>query len=167
MAKNKILFGSDVLIDLTEDTIVPERLCHGFTAHDRSGEQIEGTSWSFPLDPLFYDYNIGYVNNGTWMYENPTNTYTDIYVVQAGHSYFITLGGNVGSRFRAMFTTTDVTQSTSNVTGTMIVNKNNPANYANASFLNAPSDGYIIVAKDNVGKSGLYSYCYDAMMAWA
>ena len=22
-------------------------------------------------------------------------------------------------------------------------------------------------AKDNVGKSGLYSYCYDATMAWA
>ena len=30
------------------------------------------------LEPSVYDYNSGYVSNGSWIYENPTNTYVDI-----------------------------------------------------------------------------------------
>lgn len=44
MAKNKIIFGNDVLIDLTSDTITPADLQSGVTAHDASGAIITGTS---------------------------------------------------------------------------------------------------------------------------
>lgn len=110
---------------------------------------------------MYYDYNIGYVAAGTWAYENPTQTYTDIYEVKSGHTYFISLGGNVGTRFRAMFTTVDVTTITSGtVVGTQIININNPAAYRNVTYT-APSDGYIIIGKDNIGESGIYTYVFD------
>lgn len=44
MAKNKIIYGSEVLIDLTADTVTEDTLQQGITAHDKSGEIITGTS---------------------------------------------------------------------------------------------------------------------------
>ena len=44
MAKNKIIYGGEVLIDLTGDTITADKLAEGYTAHDRSGAVITGTS---------------------------------------------------------------------------------------------------------------------------
>lgn len=162
MGNNKIIYDGNTLIDLTEDTIRADRLYKGFTAHGADGEIIVGTLSTAPIMPIYYDYNIGYISGGSWVYENPTQTYIDIYEVREGHRYLITLGANVGSRFRAMFTTTDITTKTSGtVSGTQIINTNNPAMYANASHT-AVSDGYILVAKDNVGKSGIYSYVYDS-----
>lgn len=85
----------------------------------------------------------------------------DIYEVQANHQYLISLGANVGTRFRAMFTTTDVTTVTSgSVVGTNIINLNNPASYRNVTYT-APSDGYIVIGKDNIGESGIYTYVFD------
>lgn len=165
MAKNKIVYDGTVLIDLTNDTVDPSVLKYGVTAHDKAGNLITGASKLFPLDPLYYDYNIGYVANGTWKYENPTKTYTDIYEVQAGSRYFITLGGNVGSRFRSMFTTSDVTQSKVDIAGTSIINVNSPQPYANISYT-CNDDGYILVAKDNVGKTGIFSYVYNVGDTW-
>lgn len=45
MAKviNKVIFGSDVLIDLTTDTVTAESLLEGKTAHDKSGAVITGS----------------------------------------------------------------------------------------------------------------------------
>lgn len=42
MGRSKIVFGDDVLIDLTADTVVKEKLLKGVTAHDASGEVITG-----------------------------------------------------------------------------------------------------------------------------
>ena len=39
---NKIKFGDEVLIDLTEDTVEPELLVGGVTAHHKSGKIITG-----------------------------------------------------------------------------------------------------------------------------
>ncbi len=44
MAINKIVYGGNVLIDLTGDTITPDQLAKGATAHDKSGAPITGTS---------------------------------------------------------------------------------------------------------------------------
>lgn len=44
MEKNKVIYGGQVLIDLTGDTITPSDLAYGVTAHDKSGEIITGTS---------------------------------------------------------------------------------------------------------------------------
>lgn len=43
MAKNKVIFNGEVLIDLTGDTVSADKLLSGFTAHDKSGESIDGT----------------------------------------------------------------------------------------------------------------------------
>lgn len=44
MAINKVIYGGETLIDLTGDTISPDKLAKGYTAHDKSGAQITGTS---------------------------------------------------------------------------------------------------------------------------
>lgn len=166
MGANKFEYFGTVKFDLTEDTVVPEKLAYGLTAHDKSGELITGTLKTIPLDPLEYDYNIGYITNGAWVYENPTNTYTDFYTAIAGHRYIISLGANVGTRFRSMFTTTDVRTVTSGrVTGTRILDKNNPTAYDMTSY-SPTEDGYILIAKDNVGKSGIFSYVIDVTDAF-
>lgn len=42
MAVNKVEYGGVTLIDLTEDTVTPQTLIMGATAHNRAGEEIEG-----------------------------------------------------------------------------------------------------------------------------
>lgn len=44
MANNKIIYGGEVLIDLTADTVTPETLAKNMTAHDKTGAIIVGTS---------------------------------------------------------------------------------------------------------------------------
>ena len=39
---NKVVYGSDVLIDLTGDTVSSDKLLSGTTAHDKSGGTITG-----------------------------------------------------------------------------------------------------------------------------
>lgn len=43
---NKIIYGGKTLIDLTADTVTPETLAEGVTAHDKSGAPIVGTMQS-------------------------------------------------------------------------------------------------------------------------
>ena len=44
MAINKVIYGGNVLIDLTGDTIDAEHVLSGYTAHDKSGAAITGTN---------------------------------------------------------------------------------------------------------------------------
>ena len=37
---NKVVYGSNVLIDLTGDTVTADKVLSGFTAHDKSGAPI-------------------------------------------------------------------------------------------------------------------------------
>lgn len=41
---NKIIYGTSTLIDLTEDTVSPDRMYKGDIAHDASGAEITGTA---------------------------------------------------------------------------------------------------------------------------
>lgn len=41
--KSKIVFGDEVLMDLTADTITPDKLLKGYTAHGADGEPITGS----------------------------------------------------------------------------------------------------------------------------
>lgn len=43
MAVNKVIYGGNVLIDLTADTVTADKLAEGVTAHDQSGAPITGT----------------------------------------------------------------------------------------------------------------------------
>ena len=49
MAINKVVYGSQVLIDLTGDTVTADKLISGFTAHGKDGAPIEGTC-TFDVD---------------------------------------------------------------------------------------------------------------------
>ncbi len=40
---NKVIYNGNTLVDLTGDTITPDQLQKGFTAHDKSGAAIVGT----------------------------------------------------------------------------------------------------------------------------
>ena len=44
MAVNKVIYGGNILIDLTTDTITADKLASGITAHDKSGAIITGTN---------------------------------------------------------------------------------------------------------------------------
>lgn len=118
------------------------------------------------LTPYIEDFNCGWVGtgNGVWTYEKPTKSYLDIYCLQAGHKYFLTLGDIVGTRFRVMFSTTDIsTVSSGTVTGVAVntSNYNNPA--PNQSLYYSPAeDGYLIIQKDNAGSTGIKTYLYYA-----
>lgn len=42
MAVNKVNYGDEILIDLTEDTVTTDSLLNGVTAHSSNGERIVG-----------------------------------------------------------------------------------------------------------------------------
>ena len=42
MAVNKVVYGTSVLVDLTSDTVTADKMLAGYTAHDKSGNQITG-----------------------------------------------------------------------------------------------------------------------------
>ena len=43
MAVNKVIYGHNVLVDLTADTVTADKLLNGVTAHDSTGAQVHGT----------------------------------------------------------------------------------------------------------------------------
>lgn len=43
MAINKVIYGTQTLLDLTEDTVTADNLQSGVTAHSKSGDSITGT----------------------------------------------------------------------------------------------------------------------------
>lgn len=43
MAVNKVVYGDETLLDLTNDSVTPDTLAEGATAHDASGARITGT----------------------------------------------------------------------------------------------------------------------------
>lgn len=74
MAINKVVINNSVKLDLTEDTVTPETLKSGVTAHNAAGEAIVGTMSSGP--------SISYkqVNVGTEWTEGDDLWYQDISV---------------------------------------------------------------------------------------
>jgi hypothetical protein len=110
--------------------------------------------------PISYDLSTGYVNNGVWTLGGSTVSYSDVYEIRSGRKYLLSLGSTVGTRFRAMQSTVSPVGATSNITGTAVINQNNPAAYASTTFT-ASADGYLTVTKDNAGQADLESYLID------
>lgn len=44
MAVNQVVINGETVLDLTSDTVSPDKLLSGYTAHDASGAQITGTA---------------------------------------------------------------------------------------------------------------------------
>ena len=111
--------------------------------------------------PLVFDeHPNGYVMNGKWSIDGSTVNYSDIYAVKSGHKYLVSLGSNVGTRFRALYSTQNTMGSNVTITGTMMQNTTNPAAKANFTWT-APGNGYLTITKDNAGKSGIKTYVFD------
>lgn len=73
MAVNKVVLGDDTLIDLTADSVTPDKLFKGITAHNMKGESIVGTmeggSSPEPSDNtavIFADYDGNLIDTWTW-----------------------------------------------------------------------------------------------------
>ena len=69
MAKNKIIYGGTVLIDLTADTAQPEQILNGYTAHINTGEQVEGTC-TFDADTSDATVQVAEILSGKTAYAN-------------------------------------------------------------------------------------------------
>ena len=51
MGVNKVVVGNEVKVDLTGDTVTPQSLANGITAHNAAGDPIVGT---MPTDIVRY-----------------------------------------------------------------------------------------------------------------
>lgn len=84
---NKVVYGANVLIDLTEDTVAADKLLSGITAHDKSGAQITGTysgggsNEYAPNDVNFFDYN------GTIVYSCSAADFANLQAMPANPSH--------------------------------------------------------------------------------
>lgn len=56
---NKVVVNDVIKLDLTGDTVVPDALREGYTAHDASGAPITGTAVSYsPVKEINSDYTL-------------------------------------------------------------------------------------------------------------
>lgn len=114
MAYNKIIYDKTVLLDLTKDTIQPDKLVKGYTAHDKTGELIFGTletsdseGSSIPSDIVAGDFPVAICNrviktNST----TTTATGLSMQILTKGTYRFKCTGINTGSK------STDATKTT-------------------------------------------------------
>ena len=130
---------------------------------------------SFLKNPIEFDYNIGYVdkissnNYGKWVYQDPTDTYSDIYTIENGKTYLIGFGATVDNRARGCITQTDVrTLGPGSETAgeAPLVGMYSGTITPGAIWkFTASFDGYFIFAKSNRGTTNIitYFYCVDDM----
>lgn len=110
------------------------------------------------IQPYVYDMQtLHYIANGVWEVTGQTISCIDIYEVESGVSYIISLDKSVGTRFRVMFSEEDPSNTTERIVGKNIRNMNNPAPYESVIF-NSTANGYLSIGKDNAGLAGLKSY---------
>ena len=119
--------------------------------------------------PLEFDYSNGYVDNsGKWTYQYPSNNRLDIYAIENGKQYRLSLGANVSTRARGCLTTTDIRTlpSGSEVQGTFVGAAGGFDPGWSGTFT-ASFDGYLVFQKSNDGTSGIYSYleCINDMIS--
>ena len=167
MGVNKVVYGSETLVDLTGDTITAENLRTGYTAHGANGEVITGTLKTAAMKAR--TLNCGWIGKGDgyWTPESPTESYADMYEVIGGHRYFLTLGENVGTRFRVIFATEDVSLATQKVQCIAVntTKYDNPSAYQNLTYT-PETNGYLVVQKDNAGNIDIKTYLYDTTDGW-
>lgn len=73
MAINKVVLGTETLIDLTADTVTPSTLMQGYTAHDASGAAITGTATGGDEGSAYQDED-GYIVLGDGESSAPQGT---------------------------------------------------------------------------------------------
>lgn len=103
---NKVVYGDQTLIDLTEDTVSPSSLKLGNTAHDASGAQITGTADDAPKSTVAYIFNEtnSYAVSDYVYYENQlykcTTAHTGTW--NAEHFTLTTVGNELNSKLAGL-----------------------------------------------------------------
>ena len=104
MAKNKIIYGGQTLIDLTTDTATAAQILSGYTAHINTGEQVEGactydadTSDGTALVAEILYGKIAYVNGVKLTGTMPNNGAVAGVISDADDTYTVPQGYHDGS----------------------------------------------------------------------
>ena len=104
MGKSKIIYGGQVLIDLTSDTVIANKLAYGYTAHGADGELITGSN-TFDADTSDATATIAEILNGKTAYVNgnkltgnmPNNGAVSGIISEKSGSYVVPQGYHDGS----------------------------------------------------------------------
>lgn len=103
MANSKIIYFGETLIDLTADTVQPDKLLLGYTAHDKAGEVVTG-SCNFDAntsdatagrDDILLD-ETAYVNGVKLVGSMPNNGAVAGVIAAAAEEYTVPLGYHDG-----------------------------------------------------------------------
>lgn len=103
MANSKIIYFGETLIDLTADTVQPDKLLLGYTAHDKAGEVVTG-SCNFDAntsdatagrDDILLD-ETAYVNGVKLVGTMPNNGAVAGMIAAAAEEYTVPLGYHDG-----------------------------------------------------------------------
>ena len=182
MPVSKVVYGGNAVIDITGDTVTADKLGAGYTAHGADGSAITGTGLlytvSADLIPIEFDYNAGYIGlrqysevaTASLSYftkEEPTQCYCDVYEIEAGKNYLLSLDSVVGTRFRVgMAKTYDTFNMTINGNPSITLQQvfylaGAPVAGQRVFFSNDLGTGpypYLIIQKDNAGRTGLITH---------
>ena len=167
MGVNKVVYGSEVLIDLTGDTVKADKLLSGYTAHGANGELITGTlstsASTSPLEPYVIDRECEHiVENGVW---KSYDSYAHVYVYKVKKKEYMIILGCPAETFHVMFTTTDVTQTSEEVTGIAITDQDDPMYFATQRYY-PNEEGYLVIEVGRYGEKWCSVYVYDAQRCW-
>lgn len=101
---NKVVVGADVKLDLSQDTISPDKLAKNITAHDKSGAPIVGTS-TLDVDSSDATAAVAEILKGKTAYARgtkltgtmPDNSAVDGQITTVAEKYTIPIGFHDGS----------------------------------------------------------------------
>lgn len=119
MAVNKVVYGTDVLVDLTSDTVTPDTLAEGVTAHDNSGSTIVGTMKQNKIIEaptpvrIVAQFDSTFTSNVSGLISGPAD------FIKAIYDDYTSLTDSSANLYFFSVKRLDVTLATSGVVGTM------------------------------------------------